>query len=59
MRTPGLNGSYPVPQALASGERSYVLRKAGTASPAAPIAATLGEVARSRPSAASTNWCWA
>ena len=57
VRTPGLNGSYTVPQALArllagtgldalpSGERSYVLRKAGTGSPAASIAATLGEVA--------------
>ena len=57
VRTPGLNGSYTVPQALArllagtgrealpSGERSYVLRKAGAASHGAPIAATLDEVA--------------
>ena len=57
VRTPGLNGSYTVPQALArllagtglealpSGERSYVLRKAGATSPGAPIAATLDEVA--------------
>ncbi|MFZ4873783.1 TonB-dependent siderophore receptor [Janthinobacterium sp. Mn2066] len=57
LRTPGLNGSYTVPQALAqllagtgleavpSGERSYVLRKTGASSSAAPIAATLGEVA--------------
>ena len=57
VRTPGLSGSYTVPQALArllagtgldalpSGERSYVLRKAGAASTGAPIAATLGEVA--------------
>ena len=51
VRTPGLSGSYTVPQALArllagtglealpSGERSYVLRKSGAASTAAPIAA--------------------
>lgn len=57
VRTPGLNGSYTVTQALArllagtglealpSGERSYVLRKAGAASTGAPIAATLDEVA--------------
>ncbi|QDG71306.1 TonB-dependent siderophore receptor [Janthinobacterium tructae] len=57
VRTPGLSGSYTVPQALArllagtgldalpSGERSYVLRKSGAASTAAPIAATLDEVA--------------
>lgn len=56
LRSPGLQGSYTVPQALAQllagtgleavpgGERSYVLRKSGSA-PAAPIAATLGEVA--------------
>src|SRR5471032_997297 len=57
LRTQGLSGSYTVPQALAhllagtgleavpSGERSYVLRKAGTSSSATPIAATLDEVA--------------
>ena len=57
VRTPGLNGSYTVQQALArllagtglealpSGERGYVLRRAASASAPAPIAATLGEVA--------------
>ena len=59
VRSPGLQGSYTVPQALAqllagtgleavpSAANSYVLRKsaAATGTPGAPIAATLGEVA--------------
>jgi len=57
VRSPGLQGSYTVPQALAQllagtgleavpgGSNSYVLRKSSAGAPAAPIAATLGEVA--------------
>ena len=59
VRSPGLQGSYTVPQALAQllagtgleavpgAANSYVLRKsaAATGTPGAPIAATLGEVA--------------
>ena len=59
LRSPGLQGSHTVPQALAQllagtgleavpgGVNSYVLRKIGSSAgtPGAPIAATLGEVA--------------
>lgn len=59
LRSPGLQGSHTVPQALAQllagtgleavpgGVNSYVLRKSGSSAgtPGAPIAATLGEVA--------------